>query len=141
MTRWLWRSHLYFLAVKAYHATARPYDAHIRDLFAEDRPGWRDCRQALGLIAQRCRQLGSRPVLLIFPLLQDFDRYPYRDLHEAAALAGRQAGFEVVDLLEDFRAGGLPARKLRVSGGDWHPNAEGHRLAAQALLRILAPQP
>ena len=136
-TRWLWRSHIFFLGVKAYNAAAQPYEAHIRALYADDRPGWRDCRQALDLIARRCRQDSSRPVLAIFPILQNLERYPFGPAHAAVAAAARQAGFEVLDLLDDFRASGLPAERLRGSAGDWHPNAEGHRLAARALLRLL----
>jgi len=44
------------------------------------------------------------------------------------------AGFAVIDLSGVYD--GLDPQSLRVSADDNHPNAEGHRLVAEALYRV-----
>jgi len=42
-----------------------------------------------------------------------------------------------LDLLDTFRQYPDPTESLRVSVGDWHPNAQGHRLMAEAVLKTI----
>ncbi|HAM36766.1 MAG TPA: hypothetical protein DEB40_00540 [Elusimicrobia bacterium] len=134
---WLWRSHLFFLLVKAYNLRIRPYENFITGLYGDDQASWRYCQEALRRIVFFCRQTKTTPLLVIFPILQDMDDYRFAALHRKVREAGQAAGFDVLDLLESFRNYPQPTRNLRVSRGDWHPNAEGHRLAAEAILTKL----
>jgi lysophospholipase L1-like esterase len=89
------------------------------------------------------------PVLVvIFPLLTDFEDYAFVSIHEKVANEARERGLEVLDLYERFR--GEDAESFRQSGQDTvHPNAQGHRsvaqwiyehLVASGLLRKLEPR-
>lgn len=74
-------------------------------------------------------------------LLPDFTRtfdyaYGYLPIHERVAHWGRVHGFATRDLLDTVY--GRDNRKLHVPG-DYHPNAEGHRLLAGGIVEALLP--
>lgn len=77
----------------------------------------------------------GRVVFAVFPLLHDLDGYPFREAHHNLTTLASQVGAETIDLLSAFE--GRDERSLWVSEADHHPNARGHRLAAQALLPAL----
>lgn len=110
------------------------------DQFAPADPGWLASREALSEIGAVCRSRGIRPLLAVFPRLEgtaSAQEYPHRHLHEQVLTAAREAGFEVMDLLEAYQ--GRDPLGLRVSAGDiFHPNPYGHELAARALTAFFA---
>jgi lysophospholipase L1-like esterase len=55
--------------------------------------------------------------------------YPWTDIHARVAAAARRNGLVVVDLLSRYREAGFAS--VRADGV--HPNAAGHRLAAEAI--------
>jgi lysophospholipase L1-like esterase len=72
-------------------------------------------------------------LVLIWPLLTDYQTYRFRWIHEWVAQEARKANFAVIDLLP--RLSTVPYRQLQVSAEDSvHPNALGHRLGAEAFL-------
>ncbi len=74
-------------------------------------------------------------VLIIFPLMEDTRvAYPWLDIHRRVGAAAREQGLHVIDLLRAYRAAGF----VSVRTDSVHPNALGHRLAAEALLQLLA---
>jgi lysophospholipase L1-like esterase len=69
-------------------------------------------------------------LVVIFPLLTDFDDYEFVAVHEQIGNEARKRGFEVLDLYERFR--GEDAGRFRQSERDTvHPNSAGHRSVAQ----------
>lgn len=101
-----------------------------------DPEGWAAAVAALDKIGALCRERGIRGALVIFPVLYDFEDYPWRHLHAQVAAAAGGAGLEVLDLLGAFEDS--DSRALRLGWGDYtHPNPRGHRLAAQAVLAFL----
>jgi lysophospholipase L1-like esterase len=136
----LWRSHAFFLVVKARNLATRPYEDFIRGLYADRSRTWDVFRRSLAAIAAEARRRGVYPVFVLFPILQDLDEYLFEDIHEKVAAEARSRGFKVVDLLPLYRAYPEPTETLRVSPGDWHPNAEGHRIAAEAILPHFLPK-
>ena len=100
--------------------------------------GWDRCAAALANLASDCRELGIPCVLVIWPILEHLDNYPYARFHEFVARAAERAGFTaVVDLMPTFV--GRDERSLQVSETDMHPNAEGHRLAAATIAAAVRP--
>lgn len=93
----------------------------------------------LDFFGQRGAAAGARMVLAIYPLMTRLDDYPFADAHAHIAALGQAAGFEVVDLLPAFV--GQDASALWVQPADQHPNATGHRLAAEHLADALVAGP
>lgn len=136
--RVLWRSHLWFYLVRAHNLRTRPYEDFIRSLYRPESREWRVFSEALKVISAECRRRRAAPVLLMFPVFHDLENYLFEREHKQVADAARTLGFRVVDLLDDYRAVQEPTKSLRVSRGDWHPNAKAHGIAAERLAAELA---
>ena len=54
---------------------------------------------------------------------------------KATRRLAKQAGFTAIDLSKVYS--GYDPRSLQLSGFDWHPNALGHRVIAEALYQVL----
>ena len=77
---------------------------------------------------------GFPVAMVVFPWLENFERYPKQAEHDYALDQSRRRGFHTVDLLDPFRqAVGSQARRLLSPCENHHPNAEGHRIAAEVL--------
>jgi len=145
-----------------YHYAPRSHLAHFvaQRLFLL-REGWRarGCRDEYHArlhclyarqIAEQVARIGewSRArrvpvVFVIHPVFEkggSFDAYSLSDVHADLAGMAHDAGLTVVDLLDAYR-GHDPASLKLPDAPDWHdpwhPNAEGHRLAAELLLARL----
>jgi len=98
---------------------------------------WQSVRDAFRRIGDLARQDNAWVLVAIFPLASghSWADYAYRDLHAQVAAEARSDGFQVVDLLDAFRA--YPPDQLVLSSSDDHPNRLGHRLAAEAITRAI----
>lgn len=83
------------------------------------------------------RARGARFVLVFFPWLYSLDAYPLDEVHSHLRSFARHHDIDLLDLLDVFRHHGDEA--LRVSPANEHPNAQAHRMAAQAIARFLLP--
>jgi hypothetical protein len=78
-------------------------------------------------------------VFAIHPVFEEggrFETYSLRDVHADVSAMAESAGLRVVDLLDAYRGRDPESLKLPDPPGwhdAWHPNAEGHRLAAEYL--------
>ena len=114
-------------AVSGATATATPLEIWRR---IEEGALWTESMAALSDLAALSLRNGFDVVLVAFPVLVDFDSYPFEPLHAALGERARELGFGFVDLLAEYRS--------RVSASDIdtdviHPNARGHAIAAEAL--------
>lgn len=86
-----------------------------------------------------CRQVvedgGASYALVMFPWMVRLDDYDLPDVHETMGAFASELGVPYLDLLGVFA--GMNAEKLRVSLANEHPNALGHRLAAERIVRFL----
>lgn len=80
-------------------------------------------------------QSGAAYALVLFPWLVRLDDNLLPDVHNAMREFASQLDVPYLDLLEVFT--GRDAETLRVSPANEHPNALGHRLAAERIARFL----
>lgn len=98
---------------------------------------WRRAQRHLLRLRDLAAERGAVSGLVVFPVLVDLraDAYPFeRICDEVLELAARHE-IPSLDLLPAYR--GRYSPELWVSPVDQHPNAEGHRIAAEALLPFI----
>jgi len=86
-------------------------------------------------INRRVRSNGGVLVVMIFPLLYDFDRYPFKEIHEKLASICAKANIPVLDLLPAYSQ--FKDRDLWANPTDHHPNETAHKIAAEKLYDFL----
>lgn len=112
---------------------ARRYVKDLVDGFSTDNPGVRECRQALGGIAELCRSNDVPLVVALFPFLHRLDgAYPFRPIHRVVGRWCAELGVTCIDLAAAFP--GCRGPELWVHPTDQHPNERAHELAADALV-------
>jgi len=76
------------------------------------------------------------PILLvIFPILTDFENYPFLDIHEEVRGLAEENGIEVLDLYNVYKD--YDAKDLIVSNFDAHLNELGNKIASDAIYKKL----
>lgn len=111
--------------------------ARMRELYADDSPGWAEARRALADMARTAAAAGARILVAInpvFPLLGP--DYPLRDAHQRIVAFCRERGVPVVDLLDTFE--GWNGRHAVLEPLDVHPSPAVHRRIAVALCEALS---
>jgi len=96
--------------------------------------GWQSVAEGFDRISWYGQEHGVRVLVVIFPFLlpEGWYRGGVEPLHRQVAAAARNRGFEMLDLLPVFAR--YDAEDLRAEPEDlFHPNAEGHRIAAEAI--------
>ncbi len=86
-------------------------------------------------IADGCAKQSIPFHLVIFPLLFDLDDYEFLDVEAEIERFAAGHGIPVHSLTAAFL--GRTDHELWIANNDQHPNAEGHRIAAEALLPYL----
>lgn len=107
-----------------------------QDSYRPGQPGFDEGVAFLDRMGARGEAAGARMVLVIFPLLTRLDDYPFAAAHGELARAAREAGYEVIDLLDVFA--GMDERELWVHPADQHPNGTALALAAERIATTLA---
>ncbi|RJP31054.1 MAG: SGNH/GDSL hydrolase family protein [Candidatus Omnitrophota bacterium] len=107
--------------------------------YADDVEGWQRSKTALKEIRDLGKQHHFHFALVLFPLMTNLtDSYPCKRSHEVIAAFAEQESIPFLDLLPYYL--GKKATALWVSPTDGHPNAEGHRIAADAVLYFMMNQ-
>jgi lysophospholipase L1-like esterase len=101
----------------------------------QQRRMWLLQRRYLAEMADRCEKAGVPFHLVIFPLLFDLDEYEFLDVEAEIERFAAVHGIPVHSLTPGFL--GRTDHELWIANNDQHPNAEGHRIAAQTLLPYL----
>ena len=102
-------------------------------LYQPDSPLWQNHKAVLKEFKEVSATNGIPLLVVILPMWQDLDeRYPYREIHELLVRTLGDFMVPALDLLPIVR--GLDGEKYRIESTDIdHPNAEGHRIIAQAI--------
>lgn len=108
--------------------------------YFEHPPAWAQVERAFDALAATAAGRGVCVQLLIHTSIARLNRlYPFVDVTERVEAAARQRGFGVTQSFPYFE--GHDPTRLRLSGIDPHPNADGHALLARALLDGLRELP
>lgn len=97
-----------------------------------ERATWRRQQTALLAMAARCEAVGVPFHLVIFPLLFELDRYAFHEVESEIEQFALRSSIPVYSLTPAFL--GRPDHELWVASNNQHPNALGHRIAAERLL-------
>jgi lysophospholipase L1-like esterase len=98
----------------------------------------RELREFFQLAAARSI---NRPMIMMLPILIDFDRAAFDDPMRRVSNLAKHVGFEVVDTMPAFRAKGEKAERYRAAPNDLHLNEHGNRIVADVLFRAIADAP
>ncbi|MBX3273846.1 MAG: SGNH/GDSL hydrolase family protein [Sandaracinaceae bacterium] len=90
-------------------------------------------RAALRRLGRALEADGARGLLVISPVLEAWDDYPWRPIHDFVAAAARAAGFTVLDPLDAWRAASERPEDMRISGDNLHYDGSGARALAAAV--------
>lgn len=107
---------------------------------------WGEVEANIGRIAEVTGERETPVIFVIHPIIEDngnYERYSLAPLHARLAGAARGAGLYALDLLDAYRPHEPAALALSGDGWHdiWHPNEEGHRIAAKALKTFIEQQP
>jgi lysophospholipase L1-like esterase len=146
-TTWLKKHSLFFAWLTPRLGTAlRPLGlqgfgqvGEVKDQYVDSNPQWRRVREALLEMKRLTDERRIELVLMIIPAMAKFSEgtYPVKEYHQALAAFCGAHGFNCLDVLPAFW--GQDGTKFWISPTDGHPNAEGHRIMADALARFLDP--
>lgn len=90
------------------------------------------------LASPRCRK---RPILLILPLLTNYEPYPVKEFHSRLRKSAESIGFEVLDIYPIFRERYGDGSAARVTPNNAHLSAPAHLLVAERLIEKLSKPP
>lgn len=99
------------------------------------RRAWTKFKRDVRACKDAVEESGAKYALVLFPWLVRLDGYDLGDVHDAMRKFAMELGTPYLDLLEVFA--GRDAEKLRVSLVNEHPNALGHRIAAERISGFL----
>ncbi|MBI9077512.1 MAG: SGNH/GDSL hydrolase family protein [Desulfatibacillum sp.] len=115
--------------IRLHNQTTRAY----LDAFEPDRA--RPALVNLKIMADDIRAGGGQLVLVIFPLLYDFNHYRFEKCHALMRDFAHHNNIPVLDLLPAFSRHAAP--DLWVNPTDHHPNETAHAIAARELFDFL----
>ena len=128
---------------KATTTSADAYHAKVIEDYRKDEQSfprrWSELEMHLKKFAGLARERSTtQPILLVLPIMVDFQRYPLTEAHDNLTAMGRQLGYEVLDLLPIFSEQLGDGRAYRTHPNDTHFNAHVHRLVAEQLEKKMA---
>ncbi|MEM7412251.1 MAG: SGNH/GDSL hydrolase family protein [Myxococcota bacterium] len=99
---------------------------------------------SIARIGELAAQHATPTLFVIHPVLEadrELVDSSFAELHASLAAQAEAAGLAVVDLLPIYAAHGKEAVRQEVEGwfDPWHPNAEGHALAGEAIAAAATP--
>ncbi|MGD8374555.1 MAG: SGNH/GDSL hydrolase family protein [Acidobacteriota bacterium] len=109
---------------------------HYEGLYRPDSAAWARVREALAEMRDLSRAAGAGIYLVNCPWISVLTpENPYLDINRKVVETAESLGIPAFDLFDTFE--GHDAAELRISPLDGHPRAEGHRMAAVAILADL----
>jgi len=116
---------------------AQRYEDYLRGLYAPAGAEWQRCARALRVIRDAARRVDARVLVVVLPVITDWNEYPFEEIHGGLGRFCETEGIPIADALGAFRTDPRPWRDLRVGPADEHPNVAGHEIIARAALEGL----
>ena len=91
--------------------------------------------EQLKRFTEQVRADGAELVVIVLPLLYDFDAYPFGPIHKTMVEIGKTHRIEVLDMLPSFQE--MKASDLWVHAVDHHPNEVAHNHIAETVFHHL----
>lgn len=120
------------------HAVATAFDAYyetlMRDAYLgseDEKATWRREQASLLRLASICRENGIPFHMVLFPVLLNLDHYPFDAVEAEISRFAQEHAIPSFSLTPGFR--NKSSSDLWVSPSNQHPNARGHRIAADTL--------
>jgi len=127
------------IALRPFGAKGFGQVGEVEDQYVDSNPNWHRVRTALLDMKRLCDERKIQLVVVVIPAMTKFTEsdYPIKKYHEAVLGFCQAHSITCLDLLPPFW--GLDGTKFWISPTDGHPNAQGHRIMAEALTKFLAP--
>ncbi len=110
-------------------------DAHYKEVYASDAPGYTDMKKALRRLSDYAREKGIRLHLAMMPDIHNLTDYKFKYIHEELKNISTRLGYNYIDLLPAFL--GFTPEDIWSMPGDPHPNGLGHEIIAETLYPFL----
>jgi lysophospholipase L1-like esterase len=111
------------------------YVQDLNDQYLHTDGGWNKVSVLLKKMKSECSSANVGFTLAIFPVMLDFSRYPFQEVHEVIMRFCQNNAIDCVDLAPYFK--GQKDEDLWVSIIDPHPNSQAQRIFAGALANHL----
>ena len=112
--------------------TKRSYHEAFRGSNANDK------FELLRSLNRKIESDGGKLVIVLFPLLHEFQDYPFQEIHDTIGDFCREEDVYLLDLLPAFSR--HKAESLWVHPTDYHPNEIAHGIAAEEIHAFLMSQ-
>lgn len=97
---------------------------------------WHNTLDGFSKISEKAKELHCDVIMVIFPIMYDFENYNWMNIHTKVRTAGDNHGFSVIDFFNEYSK--HPVKSVRLERGDFvHPNAKGHKIAADVLFNYI----
>jgi len=117
--------------------SGREYTDHYTRIWAQEE-NRRKVTRGFDRLAESQKEHRFEVVVIVWPLITDYPRYGFASIHEWVSQEAEKRGFSSIDLLPAFS--GESYRNLQVTAEDnVHPNALGHRIAAERFVAWFRP--
>lgn len=107
--------------------------------FQEGKKGWEESKKALTKLKALCDQQKIPFMVVLYPWLVQLDeQYPFQPVHQTISQFCQKESIPFFDLFPYYK--GHFAFDLWVGEKDSHPNAQGQKIAAEAVYHYLVQQ-
>ncbi len=116
------------------------YDYYLNLYPPNNEKGWEMFVSAMNEIGRIGRGKNIPVLLVIIPLMENFEKYKYARAHQQVAEVGKESGMIVLDLLPDFIrfAESIPdygPALLLANPSDGHPGIIAHQIISEAIFQ------
>lgn len=141
---WYGRSHtaVFFWAksdlLRRRFGASKSYANYYVDLYRPEAKGYDAFTSAIRSLGERARGRGIPWVFVVLPEFHDFSSGgPFEGVYAQVEALARESGALVVDAVAAFRD--IDPAAIRVAYNDVHPNATGHAIIAETIVRAVDP--